>query len=329
MGDPLLAIRDLHVTYATGDGALPAVRGVDLTVERGQIVGVAGESGCGKSTLASTVLRLQPANATVRGEVLLDGRDVLTMKWGELRAVRWAGASIVFQGALHSLNPVHRVGASDRRAAPPPHSGLSDEAIARRVARAVRAGRSRPRARPQLPAPAVRRSEAADHDRDGPGLRPRAGRGRRADHRPRRDGAGAGARRVVRPRARARGRDDDDQPRPVGARRRLRPDHRDVRRSRGRGRRRRAGLLEPLHPYSGALSAAFPRIGDPPRGSHPRAFPAIHPTLATSRVGAPSRRGARAPPMSVCPPSPSSRRTPRGELLRIGVRIGEPDEAAS
>jgi peptide/nickel transport system ATP-binding protein len=87
------------------------VRGVDLTVARGEIVGVAGESGCGKSTLASTILRLQPANATVTGEVLFDGRDVLTMRWGELRAVRWAGASIVFQGALHSLNPVHRVGA--------------------------------------------------------------------------------------------------------------------------------------------------------------------------------------------------------------------------
>ncbi len=134
MGDPLLAIRDLHVTYATADDALPAVRGVDLTVERGQIVGVAGESGCGKSTIASTVLRLQPANATVRGEVLLSGRDVLTMKWGELRAVRWAGASIVFQGALHSLNPVHRVG---DQIAEPLHlhtPGLSDEAIARRVA---------------------------------------------------------------------------------------------------------------------------------------------------------------------------------------------------
>jgi peptide/nickel transport system ATP-binding protein len=106
----LLAIRDLHVTYATGDGPLPAVRGVDLTVERGQIVGVAGESGCGKSTLASTILRLQPANATVTGRVLFDGDDVLTMRWGALRAVRWAGASIVFQGALHSLNPVQRVG---------------------------------------------------------------------------------------------------------------------------------------------------------------------------------------------------------------------------
>jgi peptide/nickel transport system ATP-binding protein len=111
MKSPLLALRDLHVTYATADGPLPAVRGVDLTVERGQIVGVAGESGCGKSTLASTVLRLQPPSAKVEGEVLFDGRDVMTMRWGELRAVRWSAASIVFQGALHSLNPVHRIGA--------------------------------------------------------------------------------------------------------------------------------------------------------------------------------------------------------------------------
>ena len=91
-GVPLLEIRDLHVTYATGEGGLPAVRGVDLTVERGQIVGVAGESGCGKSTLASTILRLQPTSATVTGEVLFDGNDVQTMRWGDLRAVRWAGA---------------------------------------------------------------------------------------------------------------------------------------------------------------------------------------------------------------------------------------------
>jgi peptide/nickel transport system ATP-binding protein len=108
---PLLELRDVRVTYQTSEGDLPAVRGVDLTVKRGQIVGVAGESGCGKSTLASTVLRLQPPNATVAGEVLFDGRDILTMRWGDLRAVRWAGASIVFQGALHSLNPVHRIGA--------------------------------------------------------------------------------------------------------------------------------------------------------------------------------------------------------------------------
>jgi peptide/nickel transport system ATP-binding protein len=74
------------------------------------VVGVAGESGCGKSTLASTVLRLQPRDATVEGTVGVLGDDVLTMKWGDLRVLRWAGASIIFQGALHSLNPVHRVG---------------------------------------------------------------------------------------------------------------------------------------------------------------------------------------------------------------------------
>jgi peptide/nickel transport system ATP-binding protein len=107
---PLLELRDLRVTYRTSAGDVPAVRGVDLTVGAGEVVGVAGESGCGKSTLAATVLRLSPANATVSGQVLLDGQDVLTKSWGELRAVRWADASIVFQGALHSLNAVHTVG---------------------------------------------------------------------------------------------------------------------------------------------------------------------------------------------------------------------------
>jgi peptide/nickel transport system ATP-binding protein len=106
----LLEIRDLSVTYPSRDGDVPAVRGVDLSLPAGSVLGVAGESGCGKSTLASTVLRLQPAGARVTGEVLLDGRDVLTMRWGELRAARWAQASVVFQGALHSLNPVRTVG---------------------------------------------------------------------------------------------------------------------------------------------------------------------------------------------------------------------------
>ena len=56
------------------------------------------------------MLRLQPRDATVEGEVRVLDEDVLTMGWGALRALRWADASIVFQGALHSLNPVHRVG---------------------------------------------------------------------------------------------------------------------------------------------------------------------------------------------------------------------------
>ncbi len=100
-------MRDLKVTY---HGGAAAVRGVDLTLEAGEKLGIAGESGCGKSTLALALLRLLPPGARVGGEVLLDGEDVLTMKWGRVRAVRWAGASIVFQGAMHSLNAVHRIG---------------------------------------------------------------------------------------------------------------------------------------------------------------------------------------------------------------------------
>jgi peptide/nickel transport system ATP-binding protein len=105
----LLELRGLTVAYRTAEGRLPAVRGVDLVVDAGEVVGIAGESGCGKSTLASTMLRLQPKDAVVEGEVLVSGRDVQTMEWGGLRALRWADASIIFQGALHSLNPVRRV----------------------------------------------------------------------------------------------------------------------------------------------------------------------------------------------------------------------------
>lgn len=106
----LLEIEDLEVTYRTASGELPAVRGVDLTVDSGESVGLAGESGCGKSTLASTILRLQPANAVVRGSVRVNGQEVQTLGWRDLRALRWGEAAMVFQGALHSLNPVQRIG---------------------------------------------------------------------------------------------------------------------------------------------------------------------------------------------------------------------------
>ncbi|MFF1680862.1 ABC transporter ATP-binding protein [Streptomyces sp. NPDC058256] len=106
-GHRLLEVRNLEVTYA---GGAAAVRGVDLALDAGQKLGIAGESGCGKSTLALALLRLLPAGTRTTGEILLDGEDVLKMKWGRVRAVRWAGASIVFQGAMHSLNAVHRIG---------------------------------------------------------------------------------------------------------------------------------------------------------------------------------------------------------------------------
>ena len=106
----LLELRDLRITYRSERGDVPAVRGVDLTIDPGETIGLAGESGCGKSTIAGAILRLLPKETLVEGEVLLDGEDVYAMKPGRLRAVRWTSAAIVFQGALHSLNPVQRVG---------------------------------------------------------------------------------------------------------------------------------------------------------------------------------------------------------------------------
>jgi peptide/nickel transport system ATP-binding protein len=106
----VLSARDLTVTYHTQAGPVPAVRGVELAVDKGEVVGLAGESGCGKSTIVNAVLRLVPPKTKVTGEILLNGEDVMTMKPGRLRAVRWSGMSVIFQGAMHALNPVQRVG---------------------------------------------------------------------------------------------------------------------------------------------------------------------------------------------------------------------------
>jgi peptide/nickel transport system ATP-binding protein len=104
-----LTVKDLTVTYITSQGEVPAVRGVSFELERGASLGLAGESGCGKSTMANAILRLLPPGTRTTGQVLLGDEDVLQMKPGRLRAVRWTGAAIVFQGALHALNPVQRV----------------------------------------------------------------------------------------------------------------------------------------------------------------------------------------------------------------------------
>jgi len=114
-GEPVLELRNLSVDYGVGDSAVHAVRGVDLTLHRGEVLGLAGESGSGKSTLAYGMTRLLPPPGVVSsGRVIYyapDGEpvDVLRLTDGELRNFRWAEAAIVFQGAMNSLSPVHRI----------------------------------------------------------------------------------------------------------------------------------------------------------------------------------------------------------------------------
>jgi peptide/nickel transport system ATP-binding protein len=110
MSEPMLSVRDLRVTYHGHGGEVPAVRGVTFDLAKGDSLGLAGESGCGKSTLANAILRLLPSGTEVTGEIVLDGKDVLTLTPGGLRAARWTSGAIVFQGALHALNPVQTVG---------------------------------------------------------------------------------------------------------------------------------------------------------------------------------------------------------------------------
>ncbi|MEV7618836.1 ABC transporter ATP-binding protein [Microbacterium sp. NPDC089321] len=111
---PDLTFEDVSITYRTsgrsGRGEVAAVKNISLRLPAGGTLGVAGESGSGKSTLAMSVLRLLPANATLTGRVMVGDTDVTELNFGALRALRWADASIIFQGAMHSLNPVRTVG---------------------------------------------------------------------------------------------------------------------------------------------------------------------------------------------------------------------------
>ena len=110
MSDSVLQIRDLRVTFNTQMGELRAVRGVDVDVAPGKILGVVGESGSGKSVSFLAAMGLLPKSASISGSVMLDGQELIGAKKKFVRSVRGRLLSMVFQDPLSALNPVHRVG---------------------------------------------------------------------------------------------------------------------------------------------------------------------------------------------------------------------------
>ena len=112
MAQPLLAIEGLKTHFATDDGMIHAVDGVDLYVDRGETLGVVGESGCGKTVTAMTVLKLvaMPPGRIVAGRILWEGRDLVPLTPDEMRSIRAKEIAIIFQEPMTSLNPVYTVG---------------------------------------------------------------------------------------------------------------------------------------------------------------------------------------------------------------------------
>jgi peptide/nickel transport system ATP-binding protein len=123
----LLEVKNLQMYFATREGQVHAVDDVSFTLDKGEVVGLAGESGSGKSSIAISLLGLLPANGKIlKGRVSLDGKDLTKMSEAELsREVRWKRISLVSQAAMNALNPIFRVGDQIKEAILA-HSNLDD-----------------------------------------------------------------------------------------------------------------------------------------------------------------------------------------------------------
>jgi peptide/nickel transport system ATP-binding protein len=112
MADRLLEIKGLKTHFFTDEGVVRAVDGIDLYVNKGETLGIVGESGCGKTVTALSIMRLipMPPGRIVEGQMLYEGRDLVTLPAGQMRKVRGKEISMVFQEPMTSLNPVFTVG---------------------------------------------------------------------------------------------------------------------------------------------------------------------------------------------------------------------------
>jgi peptide/nickel transport system ATP-binding protein len=136
---PVLSVRNLSIDYIGAETDFHAVKDVSFDIAPGEFFGLAGESGCGKSTIAFAVSRLHRPPALIRkgSQILVDGRDVLTLDDKALRRFRWREVAMVFQSAMNSLNPVLTIEAQfhDMLAT---HAGLSRAAARERAAELLR-----------------------------------------------------------------------------------------------------------------------------------------------------------------------------------------------
>ena len=112
MNEPLLEIKDLHVSFSTYAGVVHAVRGVEFSLDQGEIVAVVGESGCGKSVTAKTIMRLNPMPPCRidGGEILFEGQDLTKLSERDMRKLRGKKIGMIFQDPMTSLDPTKQVG---------------------------------------------------------------------------------------------------------------------------------------------------------------------------------------------------------------------------